>query len=158
GLVVFVAGLIQSSQPRDAAIEGIVVTVGTERPVSGAQVWLYISEKPGSIVFQTGKPDGSERTVFTDRNGRFKFEELAAGGYQIKVAGNGFVRNFYGARPRAERGRTFNLAAGQRLSDVVISVAAASAVSGRVVATTGDAIEGISVQLLRISYDSDGER
>src|SRR5262245_35105976 len=111
---------MQTSQPKGAAIEGLVVTMGTLRPVPGAQVTLFISNQPGSIVFQPLKPGGGQRVAFTDREGHFVFENLTPGGYQFEVVGNGFVRKAYGSGSHNERGRTFNLAAGQRMKDVVV--------------------------------------
>lgn len=113
----------------DSAIEGTTVDAVTGEPVRKAIVTLS-----GSAV----------RTAISGVDGRFVFERLPEGTYQV-------------AGTRAERlGGTLSdrlkLAKAERVTGVVVKVTAPAAVSGRVLDEDGDPITGAHVSLLRPNY------
>jgi len=60
--------------------------------------------------------------VTTERDGRFVVPNLDEGSYRISVQQNGYVRQDYGQRVFPGQGTLINLAAGQVLRDITISL------------------------------------
>ena len=103
-----------------ARIEGTVVRIGSNEPISGAKVTITVvnlatganAQTAGALVgvsFNNSSPGGLPTggaealplpisAVTTDRDGRFVVPELEGGTYRIAVSANGYVRQEYGQR------------------------------------------------------------
>jgi hypothetical protein len=171
-----------TTQQRQASptgsIEGIVVRIGTGEPIAGARVILTrggagvpttigglpVLAPPVSATATviTGSVSAARpitpTSVPTDAQGRFVVENVEAGGYRITVAANGYARQEYGQKSFGAPGTVINVAAGQSLKDVVVSMTPAGNVTGRISDDLGRPAVGAQVQLLRTSYSPNGQR
>ncbi len=140
--------------PRDAAdqstvgtamIAGTVTLEGAGTPVRRARVNLSANELRGG------------RSALTDDQGRFSFAALPAGRYTINVSKAGFVNIAYGAKRPGRQGTPVQLAEGQRLDRLSISMPRGSVLTGVVVDEHGEPAAGVPVRALR-SMMQTGER
>ena len=115
-------------QTQRASIEGSVVYLPSGTPAVAASVELTVIE--GARVVS--------RTAVTGRNGQFSFRDLPPGtGYQLVATGTGFRATAYGQRDSRGPWTPLTLAAGQRLTDVQITVQPVAQVGGRVLDRSG---------------------
>ena len=141
------------AQNAGPSIEGVVVRAGTNEPLPNVQVTLIRTNARSPAV-----DAGSNTTqTITDREGRFAFTRIEPGSYRIAAARNGYARQEYGQRVFGGPGRTVTIAAGG-IETVTISLTPAGTVTGVVRDSSGEAIAGLQVQLLRQIYSSSGQR
>ncbi|HET9363535.1 MAG TPA: carboxypeptidase regulatory-like domain-containing protein, partial [Candidatus Angelobacter sp.] len=100
-----------------------------------------------SAAGQPASPISSD----TDASGHFSLQ-LAPGTYRLWVERNGFARQIYGALSPAGEGSVLTLAPGQQLHDVAFKVVPLGAIAGRVVDEDGEPVQGVGIQVLRLSY------
>ncbi len=126
-----------------ARIEGTVLRYGTEEPLPEAAVELRA----------TGAKSDS-RLVTTGGDGRFVFEDVPPGKYQL-LAGRigGYIPAEYGQRTPSTRGLPITLAAGQKLTDIRLNMAQTSSISGHVYDRDGEPVGRAQVQALRTVYE-----
>src|SRR5262245_44166849 len=131
------------------AIEGIVVRAGTNEPLPNVQVTL-IRTNASAPASQNASNDAvsNPAQTFTDREGRFAFRRIEPGSYRLAAARNGYARQEYGQRVFGGTGRTLTLAGGA-IETVTITLTPAGTVTGVVRDSSGEAIAGLQVQLLR---------
>src|SRR5437867_10161483 len=127
-----------------SSIEGVVVRAGSNEPIAGARI--SILPGVGSVVLSPFGNSGA-RAVTTDKDGKFVVKDLDAGQYRLIAARNGYARQEYGQRSVGRPGIVLNVLAGQTIRNVVISLAPAGAVTGRVTNDAGDPLVGIDVTL-----------
>jgi hypothetical protein len=96
--------------------------------------------------------------VFTDDQGRFQLTDLEPGTYRLFAARNGYTRMEYGQKLMNRPGTVLNLTAGQIMKDVAFKLTPAGTVTGRIVDELGDPLPGMTVQILRSTYDQNGKR
>jgi uncharacterized GH25 family protein len=113
-----------------ARISGRVVERGSDKPVGGARVALVPSTMGRGLGF---------RDVTADADGRFSFDDVSAGVYQIH------------ATHEALEGVSSAVAVGiaDTATDVVVPVSRARIVSGRVVGPDGKPVPDVLVSLYR---------
>jgi len=134
-----------TAQTGNGSIRGIVVRTGTNEPVAGAQVTL--------------NPNGTGgRTAATDAQGKFAFTDLPAVAYALAVTAPGYVKQEYGQRMFSERGTSIDLRTGPSAKDIVMRLMPVGSLSGRVRDTADQPIAGVTILLLRRSYDNDGAK
>jgi len=146
-------------QETRATIEGLVLRDGTDEPVPNAQVALI--EAGTSASRDQATSDGTtsrDQTTVTDRNGRFAFRNVQPGSYRMAAARNGYARQEYGQRVFGGQGRVLTVTADQRVETITISLTPAGTVTGAVRDSSGEAIAGLQVQLLRPVYNASGQR
>ncbi|MEQ8763991.1 MAG: carboxypeptidase regulatory-like domain-containing protein [Planctomycetota bacterium] len=117
-------------------IEGVVVSAASGAPLSGVRVLARDGEGAGVAA------PGMKQAI-TDAKGRFHFQSLKAGSYELVVGGSGFVG-------RADVGHEIveNVVVTGAKEDVgKIRLAGAGTLVGRVVAPNGDAPSGTLVGL-----------
>src|SRR5262249_16947309 len=132
------------------SIEGIVVRVGTNDPIAGARVRLS-----GSNPVTSSSPTAS---ALTDARGVFVIRELEAGSYRIVAERSGYVRQEYGQRDFNSPGTPVRLSAGQALKDLSIGLTPAGSIDGRITDSAGNPAVSIPVELLRKTYNENGQR
>ena len=120
--------------------------MGTGEPLSKAAVTLT-------------RVDGQRQiyTASTGADGKFVFQNVDPAQYRLGATRNGYVRSEYGARAPNRPGLLITLAAGQRLTDVVVQLTAAGTIAGRVLDRDGEPLANVTVQAQKYSY-RDGER
>jgi len=135
-----------ASPPPRASIQGFVLKMGTGEPLSKAAVTLTRVDGQRQIYTASTGPDG-----------KFVFQNVDPAQYRLGATRNGYVRSEYGARAPNRPGLLITLAAGQRLTDVVVQLTAAGTIAGRVLDRDGEPLANVTVQAQKYSY-RDGER
>jgi hypothetical protein len=134
-------------QPRDArgnqpvatgtaSIAGAVLVAGTGQPARRARVTLNATEGGGS------------RTAMTDDEGRYAFNELAAGRYTVSVSKMGHVGVTFGQTRPGRPGTPIQLTDGQKFS-ASLELPRGSVITGTVVDEYGEANAGTQVRVMR---------
>ena len=88
-------------------------------------------------------------TTRTDGSGRFTFEGLPAGKYDLRATKPGLGTAIYGANSVRELGDVITLGEGETHGDVKLRFLRSSTISGTVVDPDGDPIAGLNMRLLR---------
>src|SRR5688500_14316258 len=134
-------------QPRDArgnqalatgtaSITGMVAVAGTGQPARRARVTLNATEGGGS------------RTAMTDEEGRYSFDNLAAGRYSLSVSKTGHVGVTYGQTRPGRPGTPIQLTDGQKFA-ANLQLPRGSVITGTVVDEYGEASPGTQVRVMR---------
>lgn len=141
-------------------IEGVVVRAGSGEPLARAQVTLIrtAAEIGGLPAGPNLASLPTPPAVTTGADGKFALKNVEPGSYRIAVARNGYARQEYGQRVFGGQGRVVTVAAGQAITRIAFQLTPAGTVSGVVKDSSGEALAGAQVQLLRSTYNSDGER
>jgi hypothetical protein len=132
--------LIQSPAAAPAAaLSGRVVEEGSLTPVAGAQVTLIpMMSAPSPRRFHERPP-----AAITDGEGRYRFDSIGAGRYQIAVQKSGF------ASPNAFGLPEVQLAAGERRDDMDVTVQKGAAIVGRVINASGEPVVDARVMAMQ---------
>jgi hypothetical protein len=133
------------SQP-EVLLEGTVTNKLTGAPVKGAHV-IYTRIASGS------DPAASPISRDTDIQGHFHLE-LGPGSYRLWVEREGFARQSYGSGVPEGTGSVLTVAPGQELHDIAFRITPLGALSGRVLDQDGDPLQGVGIQVFRVSYAS----
>jgi hypothetical protein len=130
-----------------AAIKGRVVSEATGSPVVRARVQLRGSNLPVPPT-----------SMLTDDRGAFTFTNLPAGTYSISVTKAAYLPGQYPVSSRSMRNaaRPLIVKDGQIVEAVTVSLAAGSAIAGRVTDAYGDPLEGAEVRALRLPRSGEG--
>jgi protocatechuate 3,4-dioxygenase beta subunit len=96
-------------------------------------------------------------TTRTDGSGRFTFEGLPAGAYDLRAAKQGLGMAIYGANSVRELGDVITLGDGETRQDLKLRFLHSGSISGRVVDPDGDPVVGANVSMLRAGRNL-GER
>jgi carboxypeptidase family protein len=131
--------LVQSVAPPTAAISGRVLEEGNRTPISGAQVWLVPSQPPAEPVLPPGQP----RTVITDADGRYAFDDVEGGRYSVTAQKPGF------ALPNGPLLQNVTLAPGAPRQDVNLLLQKGAVIAGRVLDDTGEPVVDVRVMVMR---------
>lgn len=127
---------------------------GTGGGVAGATFFTFTTDAGG-----VASPAlSSIPAATTDGNGRFAFTNLDAGTYRVSVASNGYARQDFGQRVFPGPGTPINLAAGQTVKDITVSLIPTGTVTGNLRDQAGRPVVGVPVQLLKATYNPLGER
>ncbi len=126
-------------------ISGSVLLGGSGGAVRRARVNLTGAELRGS------------RSAITDDQGQFSFDALPAGRFTMTVSKPGFVNMTYGAKRPGRPGTPIQLAEGQRLEKVVITMPRGGVITGVVVDEHGEPSPGTTVRALRYQIQT-GEK
>ena len=134
--------LVAWAQPRGSgAISGTVVQKSTGEAVRKAIVSLTWDGKPRSWA-----------TVMTGASGRFTFDSLPAGKYELRAWRNGMGGAVYGGEGFTQPGQFISLADGETRSGLELRIIQPSSISGTVVDMDGDPIAGAEVNLFKEGY------
>jgi hypothetical protein len=138
-------GLVASQPPQAVTpmsrVSGQVIEHGTNAPVAGAHVFLVLD---GEFSTSAGAPPES----VTDRDGRYQFDTLPPGRYRIAVHKEGF-------EPPMDPStmQVFEVAAGQALDGLTVSLRRGGVIAGRVLDPHGQPLAeaGVTALLKRLN-------
>jgi hypothetical protein len=117
------------------AISGAVLNASTGTPLAGSTVVLC-------------QADGSPiRTVMADRRGRYVFEQVPAGYYQVKASRPNFAGGRYGQKSWDQAGQVISLAAGAAFT-ADIHLHRWGVITGTVIDENGEGIPGFTVNAI----------
>ncbi len=122
------------------SIEGRVVNTATGEGIRRADVLMR-----GSGAAVRGVRSETARGVSTDAEGKFKFQGVEAGTYNLMVQKQGFVPE----RGPGYVGRGIRVAPGQEVSGLEYKLQPFAVITGRVVDDEGEPVQGIAVNVLR---------
>ena len=139
-----------AQQAPPASIEGTVVKLGTNEPISGVSVELSRA---------AGGPSSVVGTVTTGDDGKFAFPEVAPGTYRIVATRSDslYTPAEYGQRTPGGRGLPIELTSGQRLTNAKLEMDSTGSISGRVFDADGDPVANARVMALNSVY-RDGKK
>jgi hypothetical protein len=162
--------LLGAQQPAaaPATIEGVVVKTGTREPLAGARIQLdresgnefrrVQQQPPPEPGAPPPAPPASHFGATTGADGRFTIENIPAGEYRLYATrAGGYVPGEYGQRTPTGRGISFELRAGEKKTDIQLSLTPTGSISGRVYDRDGEPAGRATVQALR-PYYRDGRR
>ena len=129
-------------------VQGIVVRTGTNEPIAGARVTLSRSD--------TVEP--SSATVTTDPGGIFVFRDVPSDSYRLEATRDGYVKQEYGQRTFNAPGVRVRVNPGQIVKDLAFFLIPSGSVDGRILDSSGNPAVGIPVELLRKTYNEQGQR
>jgi hypothetical protein len=118
-------------------VRGRIVAGDTGLPLRRARVMLH----------PLGRAE--PRVTLSDADGAFAFDALPAGRYELHGSKARYVDGRLGARRSGAAGRPLELADGQSLENVVLTLAAAGVITGRVLDDFGDIVPGVTVMPMR---------
>ncbi len=126
-----------AAQEQTGRIEGVVLDAASRQPVKKAVISISFT---GMTRVQT-QSEGPQ-TVTTDVSGKFVFDNLSAGQYQLTVT----HQNYPQARMGGVR-KAVQVSAGDPTSSVTVELVPGATVSGRIVDEDGDPLNGCIVQI-----------
>jgi hypothetical protein len=132
-----------------AALSGNFTTGGINAPLPQAP-----STRPSGAA----APPQPIPPVTTGSDGKFLVPDLDEGAYRILITIDGFVRQEYGQRALSGNGTTLTLGRGEVLKELVVRMTRAGNVSGRINDDKGQPASGVLLQLVKVSYNSEGQR
>ena len=136
-LTAVLASMQAATVPQTARIAGQVVDDATGKPIAGARVMLMGTGRPGGVA---GPPPGA----ITDDEGRFAFEGLAAGGYNLQVSKAGFA-----PAPKNALMANIGVGPGETKNDLRLALERGGAIAGRVVDAAGNPLAEVRVIPMR---------
>jgi hypothetical protein len=135
-----------AAQTQTSSIEGVIVDLVSGVPVP--KVTLDLQMADNSSVRYPG---------VTTADGKFVFRGVVPGRYSLVAMRTGYVRAQYGQRGPNSNASTLTVTAGQRITDVRLSMVRSGAISGRLIDTEGEPVSEAQVHAWRITY-ADGWR
>jgi protocatechuate 3,4-dioxygenase beta subunit len=129
----------QAAVPAAAGrVSGRVAAEGANTPIAGARIMLFPAGRP------TG-PIGMPPQTLTDQDGRYVFEQVAAGNYRVQVQKAGFAP----VSDPTQLPPMITVAAGQSLDNVDFRLQKGGAITGRVLDANGDPLPDARIMAMR---------
>ena len=142
-----------------ASVEGIIVRLGTNEPISGVDLELTDMSAAISPLAGSATPTlpPAPFTGKSGNDGRFAIRNLPSGTYKLVAAriGGQFVPVEYGQRGILGRGVNFPVGEGQQMRDVRLEMAPVGTITGRVVDENGRPVGHAAVLALSPMYRED---
>jgi hypothetical protein len=129
-----------ASKKEYATVAGNVLRLDTGEPLKRARVTL-----------RSHSGEEFSEFILTDERGRFLFEDVPPGSYDLEVSRDGYVDAIYGQKKFGAPGAILTLTSGQRMNDMVFKLAHAAAISGHVFDEDGEPIAKAAVITYRAS-------
>jgi hypothetical protein len=143
------AGPVRDNAPTPTGtgkILGRVVSADTGNPLRRAQVQIFAMEQR------------LMKSAITDTEGRYAFDGLPAGRYQINVSRNGYVNLSFGQQRPFEPGKPLSLVDGQIAEKIDFALPRGGVIAGRITDELGEPLAGVGVRAMRYQYLPDGRR
>src|SRR5258706_12158872 len=134
-------GTLVASQPPQAVtdmgrVSGQVIEDGTNTPVADARVFVVLDDERAA-------PDGSPAETLSDRDGRYRFDTLPPGRYHVAAQKDGFAPPMDPSTMQI-----FEVAAGQVLDGLTVSLRRGGAFAGRVLDPQRQPLANVAVTAL----------
>lgn len=129
-----------------AIIRGRITEAIGGLAIPGAQVSLLAVRQPGSAS------SAMTRLVATDAAGRFEIKELPRGSYHVTASKTGFAALEYGQRSWNEAGIEIEVAAGELVEHIDVSLQRGGVIAVTVTDGRGDAMADVDVQALQSRF------
>ena len=147
-----------STPPLFAQVPGIPAREAPQQKTGTAQLsGRVLSLESGrplrrAIVRAVGPELREGRSASTDAQGRWTIKSLPAGKYSISVTKGGYVTLNYGQRRPFDQGQQIELANGQALDKLDISLPKGGVITGRIQDEFGEPFSGIRVATMRYRF------
>jgi 5-hydroxyisourate hydrolase-like protein (transthyretin family) len=130
------------------SVSGVVTKPGGTEPLSGATVILspLVSSQTSQLRYTTSEDDG-----------RFTIPDIEPGEYRLEVQSTRYGTTAYGQRKPEGPGAILKIGAGQRLSDLKLTMPPTGTIAGRITGRSGEPLANATVQALRYRYQ-EGKR
>jgi hypothetical protein len=147
----------QGQPPRDPNAPGATLVVG-KGSISGTVVVAGSGQpaRRARVSLSGGSDAGGGRNTTTDDTGRFAFNALPEGRFNLSASKPGHVSGTYGQRQPGRPGTPIQLADGQRLQ-VQLQITRGGVITGTVLDEHAEALPGTPVRALRYVMQS-GQR
>jgi len=136
---------VSTAQFHPGRIEGIVVSADKGMPFAHLTVWLR------------HKPEDKDRTGWapfrkaqTDERGRFVFDQVNPGRYQLSVGPEGYITRAYPDRNQGDPSQYLEVDEGAVISGIRINVQPGGKISGTVLNQRGEPLSGFDVKLFHL--------
>ena len=143
------AGPVRDNAPvptGTAKILGRVVSADTGNPLRRAQIQIFAMDQR------------LMKTATSDAEGKYAFEDLPSGRYQINVSRNGYVNLSFGQQRPFEPGKPLVLVDGQTVEKIDFALPRGGVIAGRITDEVGEPLAGVTVRAMRYQYQPDGRR
>jgi protocatechuate 3,4-dioxygenase beta subunit len=137
-----------SGSQEKCSVQGTVIDSKTGQPLRGAEVML--NGWSGSWPAEADRTGSASTT--SDPEGRFSFDSIAPGRYNLMATHNGYLAR---ARTAGIRPTAISLSAGQHL-DVTLRLTPSSVIAGRITTENDESLPNVSVEAMKFTYQ--GER
>lgn len=142
--LLWVAGA--AAQDQTGSIEGTVLDAASRQPVKKAAIMLNAL---GAGISNGHAPNAGPQNTITDFSGKFTFENLAAGQYQVTV-----MHQSYPQARMGEARRTVQVTSG--VASVTVELVPGASVTGHIVDDDGDPLSGCNVSVNSAKNPSQG--
>ena len=131
------------AEQKPARVEGRAIHSLTSEPLRKVNVTLSPMSRGGGVA----------RQLATDVEGRFAFEGIVPGSYQISAERTGFLPQRYAPPGRSQSGpsSTITLASGQALTGIDVKLMPQGAVAGKVLDMDGDPMQRVQVSVMKVT-------
>jgi protocatechuate 3,4-dioxygenase beta subunit len=129
-----------------ATVQGSVSKLGTNEPVPKV-----------SMELRSMDSDTVQYSATTTDEGKFSFRSVRPGKYRVRASRQGYVRVEYGQRKSNGRGTPIDIAAGQSMPDLHVTMTPTAAIAGRIYDDKGQPIVKATVQAMKVGY-ANGKR
>jgi carboxypeptidase family protein len=149
-LVGVMSAQVPAAAPAQAGtgrISGRVTADDSKTPIAGARVVLFPQRPQIGAFTRPGE-------TITDQDGRFGFEGIAAGSYNLDVQKTGYVT----FPDTLGRPHTIQVEAGQNVAEVAVQLQRGAIIAGRVLDAAGQPLADVGVMALRRTTMGSQER
>lgn len=144
-----VAGQVPAPQSRDQAQRPPLVGTGS---IAGVIVSENGQPVKGARVNLSGGSMG--RSATSDASGSFVFEKLPEGRYNVTASRSRFLSSSYGQKRPERSGTPVQLANGQQLKNISLTLFSAGVITGTVFGDDGEPVQGAQVRAYRYTMGS----
>lgn len=149
-LAAILCGLPAGAQTAPGSIRGQVVDGKTGAPVRFAAVML-IGPFSQTMLTPPNDPGPAKRIEITaDEQGRFTFQNVAAGNYAVNSRRDGYMPTLYGATHTARA--LLPVKDGEQVSGIAIQMPPCGVIAGKVVNERGEPVQNVELVALRYYY------
>jgi hypothetical protein len=131
------ATAITQADQQLCAVSGTIISAATGEPLRKAEVTMH----------QRNAGPDKDVSALSDSAGRFSFETLPPGRYDLSVSHVGYVATSYGARDPASPGAVLSLMPGQKITELIFRLYRTISIVGRLLDQDGDPIQNAEVTL-----------
>jgi 5-hydroxyisourate hydrolase-like protein (transthyretin family) len=134
---------------KPGSVSGTVVSETTGLPLAGATVTISLRRESSLIALLSGEEPGAlAAPVTTDERGRFSFQRVAPGSYELTAKKEGYLEELPG-QTQNPSATWVRLTSDERVDNIKVSLILSSRLEGRVRTETGQPAAGVPVVLIQ---------